>query len=193
MGKLGLLHPADLHHLLRPALVLHIKKQHSRRIRYIGTEAACKHIRDIVLGQHDLADSGKILRLLIFYPENLWRRESCKSDICRVLREFIPADNLIQIIRLFLRPAVIPQNCRANNLVLRIQNHKPMHLSAKADACYLRFVTVRGQLLQALLHRTPPVLRLLLTPTRLREIQGILSGHNLSDLASSLHQQQLNC
>ena len=148
-------------------------------------------IGNIILGKHDLCNPCEILRFLIFYPQNLGRGKTGKGDIRRVLRELFLSDNVVQIVALLKSPSVIPQKRRTDDLILIIQYHKPMHLPAEADACYLIFIRLRHKLPDSLHGLGIPVLRILLRPPRIREINRILSGNNLSNLPLPVHQQQL--
>ena len=43
------------------------------------------------------------------------------------------SNHLVQVIGLLCRPSIIPEDRRANHLILVIQNNKSMHLPSKAD------------------------------------------------------------
>ena len=60
---------ADFTHLLRPAAVLDIQKQHAGSVRYIGAVLSGKLVCKIILRKHNLFNSCKILRLFISHPE----------------------------------------------------------------------------------------------------------------------------
>ena len=153
----------------------------------------CQFVSNIVLGEHDLFDPCKILGLLILHPEKLGRRKPGKRNVRRILRQLILPDLVVQIIALFRCSSVIPENCGTDYLVLVIQNHKPVHLSAKTDPGNPALVHIRGQLLDARDALLIPVFRLLLRPPRMRKIQRILLRHNIDDFAVFLHQKQLHC
>ena len=135
---------------------------------------ACQFVCDIILGKHDLCDLCKIFRLLILHPEDLRRRKSRKCNICGILGELLLADDIVQIIRLLRGTSVIPENCGTDHVVLLVEDHKPVHLSAKADACHLALVHILNQLFDSVHRLRIPVLRLLLRPARMREIQRVL-------------------
>ena len=149
-------------------------------------------VSNIILRQHDLSDPCEILRFVFLYPEKLRCRKSGKCDIRRILGKLVLADLIVQVIHLLLCTSIIPQDRRADHLVILIQNNQTMHLTAKADTANLGSINSTKQLLQTITYRTPPVLRLLLRPARLREIQRILSRNTATDLSCIIHQQQLH-
>ena len=165
---------ADVAHLLRPLAVLYVKQQHPGRIGHIRTVYACQFICDIILGKHDLCNLCKIFRLLVLHPENLRCRKSRERNICGIPGELLLADDIVQVIRLLRCTSVIPENRRADHVVLLVEDHKPMHLSAKADASHLTLIHVLNQRFDSVHRLRIPVLRLLLRPARMREIQRVL-------------------
>ena len=132
-----------------------------------------KPIGQIVLRQHDLLDACEILRLMLLYPQHLRCGKSGKRDICRVLGKLFLSDHIIQIVRLLRGASVIPQNCRADHLIVLIQNDKPVHLPAKADTSKLALIAALEQFLQSGDRLLIPVLRFLLRPARMRKIKRI--------------------
>ena len=82
---------------------------------------------------------------MFFQPKELGRREPRKGDIARPRGELVLSDGLIEVPGLLLRPAVIPQNRGADDVVLSIKRDEPMHLSAEGDAFDERFILPREQ------------------------------------------------
>ena len=107
-------------------------------------------VSQIVFREHNLTDFCKILRLIFFHPQNLRCGKSGKCDIRRIFRQFFFSDHLIQIIGFFCGSPVVPQNRRADHLILLIQNNQTMHLSAKADTCHFRRINLADQFLDSL-------------------------------------------
>ena len=101
-------HTADLTHLLRPATILHIEQEHTGSIRYIRTMYSGQTIRNVILRKHDLFDPCKILRLILFHPEDLWCGKTGKGDICGILRQLLLADHVVQVVTFLGGSAVIP-------------------------------------------------------------------------------------
>ena len=140
LRHLSFLHAADIQHLLRPAPMFDVQQQHAACIGEIAGVDARKHVVDIVLGQHDLFDAGEVLRLVLFHPKQLRRSEACKGDIAGVFRQLAFADLCVEPFRFLRRTSVVPKDRRADHVVVPIQSHKTMHLSAAADARDLRSI-----------------------------------------------------
>ena len=128
----------------------------------------------VILGKHDLLDLCEVLRLFILNPEDLRCSEAGEGNVCSILAELFLADHVVQVIALLVGSSVIPENCGTDHVVILVQDHKAVHLAAKADACHLGLVRILDELLDADLGLLPPILGLLLRPARMREIQGIL-------------------
>ena len=153
---------ADVKHFLRPTAIFYIKQQHTGCIRYICTVYAGQTICQIVLRQHNLRDPCKILRLIFLYPQNLRSRKAGKCNVCSIFGKCLFSNHLVQVRGLLCRPAIIPEDRRANHLILVIQNNQSMHLSSKADTCQLALIGICKQLLQPINGHRIPVFRLLL-------------------------------
>ena len=161
LRKLFFCHTADIHHFFGPAFVFYIHQKHSGCIRIIGAEASGQAVSQIILRKHDLCDLCKILRLIFLYPQDLWCGKSGKCNVCCVFRKRFFSDLVIQIIGLFCSTSIIPEDCRADDLVFVIQNDQSVHLSTKADSCNLALVTLRSQFFDAFYGLGKPVFRML--------------------------------
>ena len=128
---------------------------------------------------------------LLAHPEELRRGEAGKGDVRREGGELFLADDGVEILRLLGGAPVVPEDGGADHRVLLVQGHQAVHLPAAADAPDLGLVQVLGELQDAVLDGLPPVRRVLLGPAGLGEIQGIVLGNAVQDLAGLLHQQQL--
>ena len=102
---------ADGEHLLAPALVFHIQQQHAGGIGVVTAMHARKNIVDIVLGQHNLLDSGKVLRLVFPHPQELRRGKPCEGDVGRQAGQGLLAHGPVQVVHLCGGAAVVPQDC----------------------------------------------------------------------------------
>ena len=182
---------ADLAHLFGPSAVLHVEEQHTGGIGHIRAMYPGEFVGDIVFGQHDLGDSGKVLRLLVFHPENLGSGKAGKGDVGRVLRQLFLADHIVQIIAFLICTPIVPQKRGTDHLIVLIQNHQPVHLAAKTDARHLALIRILQQFLNAQHGLLVPVLGLLLRPARIGEINGIFPGDDIPDFTLAVHQQQL--
>ena len=183
---------ADFCHLFGPAFVLDIHQKHARCIGVVAYECAGETVCQVIFWKHDFADFCEVIRLIFFHPENLRCGKACKCNVCGVLGEFFFSDYGVQIIGLFCGTAVVPEDRRADDVIVLIQDDKAMHLAAEADAGYLGFVYVFYQLADSLFALLPPVFRFLLRPAWMREIQRILSRYNIYNFAFLVHQKQFD-
>ena len=151
-------------------------------------EAVCQ----IVLGQHDLCDLCEVLRLVLFYPQDLRSGESGEGDIGGVRGELFLSDDIVQIVRLLPGAAVVPEDGGADHVILRIQHHEAVHLTAEGDPCHLGSVLSVQQFLQSLQGLLIPVLGLLLRPPGMREKEGIFLGDDVQDLSFRIHEKELD-
>ena len=134
LRHLHLPYAADIQHLLGPTPVFDVQQQHAARVRVITAMYARQSIVDIILRQHDLFDAGEVLRLMLFHPKQLRRSEACKGDIACVFRQLAFADLCVEPFRFLRRASVVPKDRGTDHVVVLIQSHKPVHLSADADA-----------------------------------------------------------
>ena len=124
---------ANIQHFFRPVLVLHIQQEHTGSIGIIAGMHTRQNVVDIILGEHDLCDFGKVLRLVFLHPEDLGSGEACEGNVGRQPGQLVLTDLVIQVIHLLCGSAVIPKNCRTDNLIIFIQHHQAVHLAAAAD------------------------------------------------------------
>ena len=182
---------ADLQHFLAPALVLHVQQQHTGSIGIVTAMHTGEDIVDVVLGQHDLCDLRKVLRLFFLHPQDLGSCEAGEGDVGSEGRQLLLADDTVQVINLLGGTAVIPQDGGADDIVLRIQNHQTVHLAAAADTGHLAAVKTGQQFGNTFHNGLLPVLGGLLAPAGIGEFQGIFFGDCVHDPAFPVHQQQL--
>ena len=191
-GHLCFRDAAQIKHFLRPALVRHIQQQHARGVGIVAAVHTGEDVVHIVLGEHDLRDPGEVLRLVFTHPEDLRRGEAGEGDVGRPRTQLLLADHIVQVVHLRGGAAVVPEDRRADDVVVPVQHHQAVHLAAGANAGDLALVAICRQLLQAGKHRVFPVLGRLLAPAGVRKLQRILPGHLLMDHAELVHQQQLD-
>ena len=84
---------------------------------------ACQTICQVILRQHDLFDPCKVLRLVVFHPQNLRRGKSGEGDVCRVFGKLLLADHLIQIVVFPEGSAIVPENRGTDDLIVFIQHN----------------------------------------------------------------------
>ena len=192
LGHLTLADAADIQHLPAPALMLHIQQQHAGGVGVVAGMDAGELIVDEILGQHDPADAPEILRLVLLHPQELGGGEPGEGNVSGELGQLFLADHIVEVVHLLVGAAVVPEDRGADHPVVLVQNDQAVHLAAAAHTGYLADINIPGQLLQAVLHRRPPVLGVLLGPAGMREKQGIIPGNGAADLADAIHQQQLD-
>ena len=95
LRHLGFLHTADGEHFLRPALVLNIQQQHAGGIGIVAGMDTGENVVDIVLGQHDLCNAPKVLRLVLLHPQQLGGGEACKGNVGSQIRQLLLADDTV--------------------------------------------------------------------------------------------------
>ena len=110
-------------HLRRPALVRHVQQQHPGGVGVVAAVHAGELIIHIVFRQHDLGDLLEVLRLVFTHPQQLRRGKARKGDVCRQRGESVLADGVVEVVHLFGRPSVVPQNRGADDVILRIQRN----------------------------------------------------------------------
>ena len=150
----------------------------------------CEYVVYIIFWKHDLGNSFKVLPLIFPEPKNLGRSKACKSNIGRQGRELLLADFPVEIGHLFRCSAVIPKDGRTDHIVLFIQNHKAVHLTATADADYILALILFQQFRNTFQHSLTPILGILLAPAGFGKFQGILLGHDVFNITRFVHQQQ---
>ena len=189
-GELFFADAAHGAHLAAPAAVFHVQQQHARSIRKIGAEGARKAVCQIVFGQHDLGDPGKVFRLVVAHPQNFGGGEAGKGDVARPLRQLVFAHRLVQVRRLRFGAAVVPEDGGADDVVVFIQRHQPVHLPAEGDAFYGGLVLPVQQGGDARQRRRVPVFGALFAPARLRVVHGVTLGVLRQNGAVRRHQQE---
>ena len=130
---LGFCDTADGEHFLAPALVAYIQKQHAGGIGIIAAMYPGEDIVDIILGEHDLGDLRKVFRLILLHPEDFGGGKTGKCNVCSQCGKLVLADLVVEVIHLLGGSAVIPEDGRTDDLVIFVQHHQAMHLTAAAD------------------------------------------------------------
>ena len=181
----------DFQHLSAPAFMLHIQQEHTGGIGIVTGMNAGEYVVYIIFRKHDLCDPCKVLRFVFPDPENFRCGETGKGDICGHPREFLLAHLIVEIVHLRCGSAVIPKDRRANHIVILIQDHQAVHLTAAADTGNGRAVKPCQQFRNALQDRLAPILRVLLAPAGFGKLQGIFFGDHILNLPQLIHQQQL--
>src|SRR4029079_14276949 len=102
------------------------------------------------------------------------------------------AHGLIDAVNLRLAALVAPDESRTNHAIVRVEHHKPVHLSGKTNALYV--LSGKPGFFQhtahRLPHRVPPILRPLFGPQRTPHPDVFVwSGERSNDLASVVNEE----
>ncbi len=73
-----------------------------------------------------------------------------------------------------------------------VQHHQAVHLTAAANTGDTGCIVSRQQFRHSLIESSFPVLRILLTPARLRKLQRIFLGNSVVDRTMGIHQKQFH-
>ena len=90
---------------------------------------------DIVLGQQDLADLRENLGLMLLHPSQLGRGEACHDDIAAQPAKI---GALFQFRAFGMGAAIVPQDRRAQGLIVGIQQRGAVHLARDGNAAQRR-------------------------------------------------------
>ena len=172
-GELPLGNAANGAHFGAPAAVFDVEQQHAARVRKVGTEAPRQPVGEVVFGEHDLGDAGKVLRLVVAQPQNFGRGEAGEGDVARVRRELFAADLLVEVGRFRRGAAVVPEDGGADDVVLAVQCDQPVHLPAEGDAAHGGLILPFEQGGDAAQRRGVPIGGVLLAPAALRVADGV--------------------
>ena len=165
LGEHALGDAAQFQHLLGPAAVLNVQKQHAARVREVSRERPREAVGKVVLGQHDLGDLREVLGLMLSHPENFRRGEARKGDVACPCGELVLADRPVEVSDFLLRAAVVPKNGGADDIVVLIECNEAVHLPAEGDALDGRLILPREEFMKAAENGGEPVLGVLLAPT----------------------------
>ena len=148
-----------------PAAVHDVQQQCSRGIADLRRKFTRQTESHIILGQQDLHCAVEIAFFLISQPQNLGRREAGQSRIGHHPNQLSTATGpTFYFSTLRHRSLIIPQQSRANDLVLFVQKDAAVHLTAEPDAANVCGLQLCGtqHLLHGIHNGLPPVRRTLL-------------------------------
>ena len=148
----------------------HIEHQRARSIGHVDGGFTRKSQANVVFRQHDFADAPPIFRLMLADPQKLSQREICQRTVAGQLDQAIEADGAFKFFRLCFGALVAPDQCGANDFVVFVEQDSSVHLPGKPHGGdgiggkprrLKRFANgeCRG---------SPPVARILFSPSRLR-------------------------
>ena len=171
------------HDLSGPGTAIQVEQQRARCVRGIGRVLTGQAKADVVLRQKKVVHAGVGRRLLLAQPQHLGRLKSGDRGVARDLDQPGGADFLGDGPALVLGPLVAPQQGRADHAIAFVQEHRPVHLPRQPKR-QRRMRKPGDDTLQNVLARAPPLLGVLLGPSRTRDrerIRGRSRGDNVAE------------
>ena len=161
--------------LFRPAPSCDIEQQRSRGVCGVSRSLTRQSKADIVLRQEDVTDPGICIRLELPQPEQLRRGKPCQGTVTGDRDQPLEADPGLDLGALGLRSLIVPENRGSQDSSFGIEDDEPVHLAGESDLAL-------GQACQAGLGRLPPVLGILLRPSRKGRPQRVRLTGSREDL-----------
>ncbi len=171
----------------------HVEEPGAGGLGDLGGMLAGEQQPNVVLGVQEALEPRVALGLLVAQPDDL---AAGIADQHRVVGH---AQETVEPTRPLGDPGtlpgvalVVPQDCRADDLVAGIERHQPVHLPRKADPEDLERVAdalPHGR--KPLFHGTPPIGRVLLGPAGPGRAQGVARGMLRQDDATAIDDQHL--
>ena len=132
-GKQGLVYFGSLENFVGPFPSGHVEHQRSGCVGHIDGACAREAKADVILRQHDGADARPNLRLELAHPPDLGQRESGKGRIGGEFNQTACADFFGDGFALCVGALIAPDDGRAENVAVSVEQNEAVHLSAEAD------------------------------------------------------------
>ena len=158
--------PNRIEHGIRPAAMRHIEQQGARGIRHVDRPHPGEAEADVIFGQQKAVKSPPDPGFVGPHPQQLGERKVGERGVGSQLHQALRPDGFVEIAALGRGALIAPDEGRAQNLIVAIQQHRAVHLAAKPDAGNLRGrdLRIREQFPNRGLAGLPPVVRILLCP-----------------------------
>ena len=155
-----------------PLALAHIQPQRAAGVRHVGHMLAGQHQAHIVFGQQHLGHLPKNGGLMFGHPAQLGRGEPGHGQAAAEVGQLGHFGHHLGAFGGAAR--VVPQNGRSQNLVVRVQQHRAVHLARQANALHGRHLcgVRQAQLRQRFARSRPPVLRRLFAVAGVRARNG---------------------
>src|SRR5438876_1706704 len=165
-----------LQHFPRPAAIGHIEKQRAGSVCHIGGVFAGEAEAHVVLRQHDGADALPICGLVLADPKQFRKREIRQRWIAGELNQPLLADFGGQVVALFFRADIAPDQSGTNDASLLVQHDRAVHLAGETDASnfFGAEIGARDGFTNRDAGGTPPILGVLFGPTDLRRSERLV-------------------
>ena len=132
---------AGIQHRLAPVPFRHVEPHRTRGVRHVAGKIPRHAKTQVVFRQQNLRHLTENLRLMALHPQEFWRG---KTGHHQVARNFTGCRHtLLKDRALFRTAAIVPENSRAQNAMLTIQQRCAMHLPGNAQ----RFHVAQAMLL----------------------------------------------
>jgi hypothetical protein len=118
----------------RPAAVGDVEQQRAAGFLHVDGVFAGEAEADVVLGAEDVRGAGEDLRLVFFDPEELGQREIGQSRVAGELDEAVVADGFGEPVALGLGARVAPDQGRAQDDAVFVEQNGAVHLAGEADS-----------------------------------------------------------
>ena len=147
-----------------------IEKERPRRVCDIDCAFSCETKAHVVFRQHHMGNAPPVFRLRFTDPEQFRQSEVGERGIAGQLDQALGAEEFVEFPALFFAALVTPDDGTANDLVGGIEQNRTVHLAGEANTGDL--IAADTGSLKSPADRdsrgSPPVLRILLRPARLR-------------------------
>src|SRR6202022_1873540 len=166
-GKQLFLDSGPAQYLRRPSPLGDIEQKRSGSVRHIDGTFAGEPEPYAVLGQHDSCHTLPVLRFVFANPEQLRQGEICERRIASQANKPIRTEHVGEFPDLLFRALVAPDNGGPYDLVLSVQQDRPMHLSGETNTGDVISGDARVVQREAhgLAEGSPPIPGILLRPT----------------------------
>ena len=122
---------AGIQHRLAPVPFRHVEPHRARGVRHVAGKIPRHAKTQVVFRQQNLRHLTKNLRLMALHPQEFWRGKTGHHQVARNLAGRRHA--FLKDRALFRTAAIVPENSRAQNAMLAIQQRCAMHLPGNAQ------------------------------------------------------------
>ena len=158
-------------HAFGPVAFGHVQPQGAGGVGHVGDAVARQAQRHVILGQQDFTDGAKQRRLVLLQPQQLGRREAGHGQVARDGARL--GHQRFEFHAFGKGTRIVPQNGRAQHVLLLVEQRGAMHLARQRDATQAgkrhRLGAADGR--DHVQRGVPPVFRVLLRPA------GMGAGH----------------
>ncbi|NBU64809.1 MAG: hypothetical protein EBS29_09960 [Chloroflexia bacterium] len=130
-----------------------------------------------------MGNAGEIRGLVIAYPQNLGSLEASQCRVARDFDEALGADALGDFGAFGGSALVIPEQGRADDLVISIQKDRAVHLARQADTDDLGGIHGADDITDGVLGALPPIAGMLFAPEGVWARNGVFGQRHRHDPA----------